>query len=443
MSDHALPTSPSASPAWRALLARAVAFTRTERGVATLALAAVGLHVVDDNYLQPAPGTSAADHLASGLVPLALLAAAAALYPRLRAGARAATAFTFGAMGASTGFPGAYHLLDGSASGDHYTGILALAGGIALIAAAPIVLWRSRRTGGSRRRRYLRRAGTAATGAVAAPLLVLFLALPVGFAYGYTHIGRTSASVDEVRLPHEQVAITTSDGIELSAAYVPSKNGAAVVVFPGAAALKEARMIARNGYGVLLLDPRGQGRSGGDNVRWAGDRDLIAAAEYLQRRPDVDDDRVAGFGSSVGGEILLEAAAQSDSFAAVVSEGAGLRIGEGADLMNGVERLMTPSFTALTAAVTVFSNHGPPPPLAERIGEIAPRPVFLIYAAPGMGGEADRQPDYYAAAGSPKQMWKVPGASHTGGIDAQPREFERRVIGFLDRALLTPAHAAR
>src|SRR5918995_2280423 len=173
MSDHALPTSPSASPAWRALLARAVAFVRTERGVATLALAAVGLHVVDDNYLQPAPGTSAADHLASGLVPLALLAAAAALYPRLRAGARAATAFTFGAMGASTGFPGAYHLLDGSTSGDHYTGILALAGGIALIAAAPIVLWRSRRTGGSPPRPYPPRAGTAATGPLAAPPVVL------------------------------------------------------------------------------------------------------------------------------------------------------------------------------------------------------------------------------------------------------------------------------
>ena len=194
-------------------------------------------------------------------------------------------------------------------------------------------------------------------------------------------------------------------------------------------------MIARNGYGVLLLDPRGQGRSDGDNVRWAGDLDLIAAAEYLQSRPDVDDDRVAGFGSSVGGEILLEAAAQSDAFAAVVSEGAGLRIGEGADLLTGVGRLMTPAFTILTGAVTVFSNHGPPPPLADRIGEIAPRPVFLIYAAPGMGGEAERQPGYYAAAGEPKQMWKVPGASHTGGIDAQPREFERRVIDFLDRAL--------
>jgi hypothetical protein len=39
-----------------------------------LATGLVGLHNADDNYLQPEPGTSAGDHLTSGLVPLGLLA---------------------------------------------------------------------------------------------------------------------------------------------------------------------------------------------------------------------------------------------------------------------------------------------------------------------------------------------------------------------------------
>lgn len=419
----------------RTHLSRLLSFARTERGVVALSLGVVGLHVADDNFIQPSPGTSAFDHLASGLIPLAILAAAALVVPRLRAGARAAIETTSGAIGLGTGVPAVYHVLDGSASGDHYTGLAAIGAGLVLLATGPVVLWRSRKTDGSRRRRYLRRAASVGIAAGAGAVALVFLVLPVGFSYGYTHIGRTSASVDEVGLAHEVVTIRTSDGLDLSAAYVPSQNGAAVVVFPGAAALKEARMIARNGYGVLLLDPRGQGRSEGDNVRWAGDRDLIAAAEYLQRRPDVDDDRVAGFGSSVGGEILIEAAAQSDAFAAIVSEGAGLRIGEGADLLTGVGRLMAPAFATVTLATRVFSNHAPPPRVASRIGEIAPRPVFLIYTAPGMGGEAERQPEYFAAAGEPKQLWKVPGASHTGGIDAQPEEFEQRVIGFLDVSL--------
>jgi hypothetical protein len=53
-----------------------------------------------------------------------------------------------------------------------------------------------------------------------------------------------------------------------------------------------------------------------------------------------------------------------------------------------------------------------------------------------MGGEATRQPKYYAAAGEPKTIWKVPGSRHTGGIDARPAEYEQRVVAFFDKALL-------
>ena len=90
----------------------------------------------------------------------------------------------------------------------------------------------------------------------------------------------------------------------------------------------------------------------------------------------------------------------------------------------------------MTAAVSLFSNHGPPPPIEARIGKIAPRPLLLIYAENGIGGEATRQPLYYAAAGKPKSIWRVRGAHHTGGIDARPIEYERHVISFLDNALL-------
>lgn len=46
-------------------------------------------------------------------------------------------------------------------------------------------------------------------------------------------------------------------------------------------------------------------------------------------------------------------------------------------------------------------------------------------------------PTFYAAAGQPKTLWQVPGSSHTGGIKARPKEYERRVIGFFDQALAT------
>jgi uncharacterized protein len=437
LSDHAFPTSPIVErAAWRSKVFQLLAFARTERGVVTLALGAIGLHVVDDNFLQPARGTSPLDHLASGLIPLAILAAIAAGYPLLRAGLRATTAMTFGALGVAVGIPGAYFLAKGAASGDHYTGLLAIAAGLVLIATGPVVLWKNRRRDGSRRRRYLGRLATTATTIVAAPLLFFFVVFGIGFSYIYTHTGRTAEPPTALGdIPYESVTVRTSDGLELSASYVPSKNRAAVVVYPGLSAVEEAAMMARHGYGVLLLDPRGQGGSEGDTVRWQGDRDLIAGAKYLQTRPDVDDAKIAGFGSSVGGEQLLEAAAQSTAFRAVVSEGAGERVGE-MDASGWEKVTATPLMGIMTAAVTVFGNDGPPPPIVDRIGKIAPRPVFLIYAVPGMGGEDYRQPKYFAAAGEPKQMWKVPGSGHTGGFSAQSAEFERRVIEFLDRSLL-------
>jgi hypothetical protein len=47
------------------------------------------VHVLDDNFVQPQPGTSAGDHVVSGLVRLAVLGLAMWAYPRLRGGRRA------------------------------------------------------------------------------------------------------------------------------------------------------------------------------------------------------------------------------------------------------------------------------------------------------------------------------------------------------------------
>jgi len=108
-----------------------------------LFLAGIGLAtvpIIDDNFLHPAPGTSAADHLASGLVPLGVLAGIAVLYPRLRAGLRAAVSMTLGAIVFAVGFPGAYYIRDGSAAFDHYVALLAFVAGALLLALGALRL---------------------------------------------------------------------------------------------------------------------------------------------------------------------------------------------------------------------------------------------------------------------------------------------------------------
>ena len=75
----------------------------------------------------------------------------------------------------------------------------------------------------------------------------------------------------------------------------------------------------------MLFDRGGEGESNGDpnEFGWAADKDLKAAVRFLQQRPDVDRARIGGIGLSVGGETLLQTAAESDGLKAVVAVVAG------------------------------------------------------------------------------------------------------------------------
>ncbi len=268
--------------------AHPLAITRREHRLFLLAIGLIAIPIVDDNFVHPAAGTSAGDHLLSGLVPLAVLGALAVVYPYLRAGVRAATSITLGAIVFAVGFPGIYYIVDGSAAFDHYTALLAIPAGLILLASGPVILWRTRRVGGSRRRRYALRALTFAIAVAAVAVIWILIVFPIAFPYGYVHVGNTT-SVPDLGVGEERVTVMTTDGLELEATYVPSRNRAAMIVYGGAGRTEQGLMLARHGYGVLLLVPRGQGASEGDIVRWAGDTDLLSGADYLQGRPDVDD----------------------------------------------------------------------------------------------------------------------------------------------------------
>jgi len=60
-------------------------------------------------------------------------------------------------------------------------------------------------------------------------------------------------------------------------------------------------------------------------------------------------------------------------------------------------------------------------------------PVFLIHG--GADDAGHRNPDPFAAAKQPKQIWDARGG-HTDGIAKQPAEYGRRVVDFLDGSLL-------
>jgi uncharacterized protein len=402
-----------------------------------LAAAVIAAHVVDDNYLQPQPGTSAGDHVVSGLVPLAVLGLAAWAYPRMRGLARGATALALGVFGIVAGVEAARYTDQVGASGDDFTGLLAIPAGVLLLGLGAVVLWRTRRVEGNRPWRYGRRVLIGAAGVV----LVAVVALPIGLAYITTHVGRAVVPTNDLRVAYENVAFTTADGLRLEGWYVPSRNGAAVIAFPGRKGpQRQARMLVRHGYGVLLFDRRGEGRSEGEpnSWGWGGEKDIKAAIAFLQRRPNVERDRIGGIGLSVGGEMMLDAAADTPALAAVVSEGAGARMftEEMDQDVSAFDKVTNaPLAWIKQESIAVFANQSPPTSLEELVPRIAPRPLLLI-AAPNSPAGEDLNRVYFAEAGEPKALWEIPESKHVGGLEARPAEYERRVTRFFDEALL-------
>ena len=406
-----------------------------EAALFLIGIALVALHVLDDNYVQPEAGMSPGDHVVSGLVPLALLGLAAWAYPRLRGGRRGALALVFGVLGIAAGSEALFYTREVGPSGDDFTGLLAIPAGLMLIGLGAVTLWRTRRTDGNLPSRYGRRALLAIAGFVVATLVGM-----VVLGYGTTHIGHPVVPPDRLGVSHENVTFTTGDGLKLEGWYIPSRNGAAVIAFPGRrGSQRKARMLARHGYGVLLFDRRGEGDSDGDpnSWGWGGETDVKAAITYLQHRPDVDPDRIGGIGLSVGGEMMIEAAAETDELAAVVSEGAGARSTredmDSDDPALGKWTLGLAMSAAKTVAVAVFSNQAPPANLKDLAAKVE-QPMLLIAAPNAPTGERLNR-GYAKAAGDSATLWEIPESHHVGGQTARPQEYEQRVVGFFDKAL--------
>jgi uncharacterized protein len=409
---------------------------RHETRLFRVALAVVALAAIDDAFVHPEPGTSAGDHLAGGLVPVAVAAVLGLAYPRLRAGLRGLIAIVCGVLALTAGVADGYrHVAVDRLAGDDLTVMLAGVAGVALIALGVLTLWRTRRLDERPPRRYARRA-LVGVAAVVAGFLIVF---PAAFAIVATHRARAPVPAADLGRAHQAVTLTTADGLRLAGWYVPSRNGAAVIVVPGRRGpVAQARMLARNGYGVLLFDRRGEGRSEGDfnAFGWGGDADIKAAVGFLARRPDVDRGRIGGLGLSVGGEMMLETAAEDQRLRAVVSEGAGVRsLAEHWD-DPGPAAVQKPfsDVVVQTLALSVLANQGPPPSLADLVDDISPRALLLIRGLDGQPQEALNRV-YYGAARQPKTLWEVPGAGHTAALAAEPQQYERHVIGFFDRAL--------
>jgi pimeloyl-ACP methyl ester carboxylesterase len=371
------------------------------------------------------------------VIALGVGAAAAYAVERGSALVRGGAAFAVGlvatGVGAGIGVP---HMTKAGWSVTAVAGLLGLASGVVLLVAGAWTLIRATR-------RWWRLLIIPALVAVAYIVLIT-----ITVAVAATNVPATrivGPTPGDRGLPYEEVTFGTSDGVILSGWYVPSTNGAAIVLLHGAGStrssvLDHAVILARNGYGVLLPDARGHGRSGGRamDFGWYGDADVHAGVSYLVGRSDVDERRIAVVGLSMGGEEAIGAAASDDRIRAVVAEGAtnrGLSDRRFLSEAYGVRGRIQQGIDALLFGLTdLLTEADPPTALRDAVAAAAPRPVLLI-AAGDVPDESVAGAFVRSGAPTSVELWEVFGSGHTRALRTNPQEWERRVTEFLAAAL--------
>jgi uncharacterized protein len=406
---------------------------RLERPLLLAGLVLVTLHLLDLAF--SGPDTTVFGVLAIVAVPVAwALAQAHVTRPT-----RLALGVVVGLL--SVGFGVVSHGLHVVNSGPDWrdvTGVGMIAGGPLLIASGLAAIAAPRRP--PRRAGLGWRAAHVVGWLAGFVVLALVAVMPYAVTLMTTHAPRWAIQESSLGIPHEDVAIETADGRELSAWYVPSRNRTAVLLSHGSGGSRERvvahmRMLARRGYGVLAFDNPGNGESEGhsNGLGYNAQPAVDAALGWLARRHEVDPRRIAGFGSSLGAEVLLEAAAREPRLRAVVADGPARPM--------DARRVSDPSLPqrAFTAAwlqaVRAVSGMRQAPSLIGIMPRIAPRPVLLIAGGVGAPDEIPTNRLYRDAGGPTTRLWELPDTGHTAGLRTHPAEYERRTTAFLDRVL--------
>jgi fermentation-respiration switch protein FrsA (DUF1100 family) len=233
------------------------------------------------------------------------------------------------------------------------------------------------------------------------------------------------------------VELTTQDGIRLSAWYTPPRQKKAIILLAHGYGDNRPEwvhvMLAKKGYGVLSWDARAHGESGGE-ISTIGLNEILdvkAALEFALNQSDIE--HIGAWGGSMGGATLIRAAARypeiealfvDSSFASLEDE---LRFLAPYPLVDSLAQLI------VSARIGIDLEDVNP---VDEIGNISPRPVYIVHSQADAVAPPDAGEKLYYAANEPRYLWLEENAAHLAIYLENPRRYQRRLIDFFDEWLL-------
>lgn len=246
------------------------------------------------------------------------------------------------------------------------------------------------------------------------------------------------------------VSFPSASGSVLRGWFAAGRAGFGSVVLAHPVRADRRNMIGRAaflhdaGYSVLLFDAQAHGESPGDRITFGYLEALDAAAAVAFATARDPGAPVAFLGVSQGGASALLGPAPL-AVSALVLEAVYASLREAVASRIAI-RLGEPG--RWLAPLLLWQLE---PRLGVSPDAIAPIRGIRDVRAPLLlvAGELDRHATLagsralFAAAPQPKELWVVPGAAHQDFHRLVPDEYERRVLGFLERALGDAARRGR
>ena len=219
-----------------------------------------------------------------------------------------------------------------------------------------------------------------------------------------------------------------------------------MLVLPGGGSnrmgpLRHAKMLERQGYGVLVYDARGQRPQRGHRptpTAGTGTRTSTRRSPTSKQRDDVDPGRIGALGLSTGADMAIDAAGRRSDVAAVVADGTAA-IGYH-DIEEYTSKTLdrAPMWLLFKIMEVIRAGSAPKVSLADRIAGSTDAPHLLVAA----GKQEKEWGELYDKAGGDRsELWYLPKARPHGRAEAVPgglRAARRRVLRRQPAGSLSP-----